>query len=204
MNNEDRLDKLFATYRQTFDDVDASPEFLSGVWARIGESQQTDQLDAATEGRLDQLFAVYRRSFDQIEASSSFLPAIWARIGESRLAESLQPGWLVGAEERLDRLFAAYRQTFGEIEVSANFMPNLWAKIEQSRPVGWLGLIRAWSPRLAAAGAAAAILLSVSLRVQQQARPERALLQNTYVDALTLDSMDEHDNALWTLAGHRR
>ena len=198
MNNEDRLDNLFTAYRQTFDEVDASPDFLPGVWARIDEARREDSL-GATEGRLDRLFGAYRQSFDEVDASSSFLPAIWARIDESR-----QVGWLISAEQRLDRLFAAYRQTFGEVEASPNFMPNLWAKIEQTRPAGWLGLIRAWSPRLAAAGAAAAILLSVSLRLQQQARPERALLQNSYVDALTLDSMDEHDTALWTLAGYQR
>ena len=195
--NEAKLDQLLVAYGRAFDEVEPSTDYLDGVWQRIEASDE--QLSTSSGTKLDRLFAAYRKSFEEIQASADFLPGVWAKVGAAQ-----QPGWLLSAERRLNRLFAAYGGTFTEIEPSVNFMSTLWAKIEQSKPAGWVSLIRSWAPRLATAGVAAAMLLSLSLELQQRARPERALLQSSYIDALTSDSLDEHDHALWTLAGYRR
>lgn len=105
-------------------------------------------------------------------------------------------------EQDLDRMFAAAREHEPQVDPSPEFMALLWRKIEENRPQSWLNLIKQWSPRLAAVAAAAAITLTLAMNFTDSAMSDE-MLESTYVDVLTADSMDEHDQALWTLAGNR-
>ncbi len=107
-------------------------------------------------------------------------------------------------EEFLDRMFAAYRGALGEFRLSPEFLPLLWARIESRRSAGWLTHLAAWSPRLALAAVVLAALLTASLSLPYGQSSESAVLESSYVDVLTLDSMDEHDRALWQLAENNR
>lgn len=107
-------------------------------------------------------------------------------------------------DEFLDRMFAAYREALGEFRSSPQFLPLLWARIEARRPAGWFTHLAAWSPRLALAALAFAALLIASLGLPYGQSNESAVLEASYVDVLTLDSMDEHDRALWQLAENKR
>lgn len=109
-----------------------------------------------------------------------------------------------GRDKFLDRMFAAYRDALGEFESSPEFLPMLWASIESRRPVSWITHLAAWSPRLALASIAFAMLLIASLWFPFGQSNESAILESSYVDVLTLDSMDEHDVALWQLAENNR
>ncbi len=107
-------------------------------------------------------------------------------------------------EKFLDRMFEIYREALGEFEPSREFLPNLWARIESRRPVSWLTHLVAWSPRLAFASAAIAAVLIASMWLPKEHSDEAVILESSYVDVLTLDSMDEHDGALWQLAENER
>ena len=56
---------------------------------------------------------------------------------------------------------------------------------------------------MAAAAGLAAALLAGSVWMTNRATDEAALLDESYVDVLTADSMDEHDGSLWVQAGNR-
>ena len=105
---------------------------------------------------------------------------------------------------KLDRVFAAYREATSNIDSSPQFLAGVWRRIEEQRPVGWLNVLGIWSPRLAAAAVAAAALLTFSTWLDHAIQREQAVLESSYVEALTADSLDEHDEALWVLAGRRR
>ncbi len=106
--------------------------------------------------------------------------------------------------ELLDRMFAAYRDALGEFRPSPQFLPLLWAKIESRNPVSWLTHLAAWSPRLALTALVFAALLIASLALPYGRSNGSAVLEASYVDVLTLDSMDEYDRALWQLAENKR
>jgi hypothetical protein len=107
----------------------------------------------------------------------------------------------VNAEQELDKLFEAGRDAFPELEASSNFLPEVWAKIADRRSLGWLALISNWAPRLAlAAGLAAAVLTTTAAINHQKARNVQ-LVESSYVDALTVSSLDEQDGSQWILAG---
>lgn len=107
-------------------------------------------------------------------------------------------------DEELGRVFESYDRSVPEIDASPDFLPGVWRRIEERRSLGWLAPLQLWSPRLAAAGALAAALLVGSLWLSGRALIDSALLEESYVDALTADSMDEHDGSLWAQAGNRR
>ncbi len=107
-------------------------------------------------------------------------------------------------DECIDNMFAAYRAALGEFRPSPEFLPMLWARIESRRSVSWFTHLAAWSPRLALAALAFAALLIASLWFPYEQSHESAVLESSYVDVLTLDSMDEHDRALWQLAENNR
>lgn len=104
-------------------------------------------------------------------------------------------------ERDLDLLFSSASDIDEEVDVSADFMPSVWRKIEAARPEPWIAWVRLWSPRLALGSAAAAALLLASAWLRSTESIDPALIETTYVDALTAESMDEHDAAQWTLAG---
>lgn len=104
-------------------------------------------------------------------------------------------------EGKLDRLFAAYRDATPEIEPSPEFLASVWRKIEEQRPSSWLNALGFWSPRVAALGVLAAGALAFSTWLDQTNHREAAVLESSYVEKLTVDSLDEHDQALWVLAG---
>ncbi len=107
-----------------------------------------------------------------------------------------------GTEQELDRLLARYRDAIPELEPSAEFLSQVWRRIEDSRPTSWTAIVH-WAPRVAAAGALAAVLLAASAWIPDQQRRQQAVLESSYVEALTADSLDEHDEALWIMAGDR-
>jgi hypothetical protein len=107
-------------------------------------------------------------------------------------------------DEELGRLFESYGRSVPEIDASPDFLPGIWRKIEQRRALGWLAPLLLWSPRLAAAGTLAAAILVGALWLSSRAMIDSVLLEESYVDALTADSMDEHDGSLWLQAGNRR
>jgi hypothetical protein len=106
-------------------------------------------------------------------------------------------------ERELDQLFAAYRDAIPDLEPSPEFGANVWRKIEESRPSIWTAVLGLWAPRVAAAGALAAALLTASVWIPQQRERHEAVLNQSYIEALTVDSLDEHDGALWIMAGDR-
>ena len=106
-------------------------------------------------------------------------------------------------EQELDRLFAKYRAAMPELEASPEFVANVWRRIEEARPSIWTSMLQHWAPRFAALGAAAAVLLTVSTWIPQQQQRRESVLDRSYLEALTVDSLDEHDGALWMLAGDR-
>lgn len=105
------------------------------------------------------------------------------------------------AEQELDKLFAASRDAFPELDASPNFIPEVWAKIEDRRGPGWLSLIGNWAPRLALAASLAAAVLTTSAAINHQKARNLQLLESSYIDALTVSSLDEQDGSQWILAG---
>lgn len=106
----------------------------------------------------------------------------------------------------LDRLFATYRELLGEFEPTPAFAAKVWAKIESRKRENdnWLTYLIAWSPRLAFASFAVALLLTASQWLPSQDAGEAALLDATYVDVLRANSLDEEDGALWMVASNGR
>jgi hypothetical protein len=105
------------------------------------------------------------------------------------------------AEQELDKLFEASRNAFPEIEASPNFLAGVWAKIEEQRAPSWLTLISNWSPRLALAASLAAAVLTTTAAINHQRARSIELLESSYIDALTVSSLDEQDGSQWVLAG---
>ena len=105
-------------------------------------------------------------------------------------------------DELLDRLFSVYREMMVAFEPGPSFVAEVWDKIrarheEQS---GWAADLVAWAPRLALSAVAVAGLLVGFHWTQASQRDESELLNATYVDTLALQSMDEHDGAVWVFA----
>lgn len=105
-------------------------------------------------------------------------------------------------EQDLDRLFERARGAFPEVDASRNFMPELWSRIEQRRPAPWLAWVPAWSARVVAGAAVASLALLLSVFAAHQPASED-LFMKSYLESLTADSMDEHDQAMWNLAATR-
>lgn len=108
------------------------------------------------------------------------------------------------SDRDLDRAFAAYRAATPEFEASPRFLAGIWERIEATRPVAWLAPLRLWGMRLAAAAAVVTILLSGYVKYTVATADDVDLLNTTYVDVLTADSLDEHDQAFWLLAENSR
>lgn len=107
------------------------------------------------------------------------------------------------SEQELDRLFANYRSAIPELEPAPEFLASVWRRIEVHRSSSWLTILRPWAPRVAVAGALAAALLTASVWIPARQQRQEAVLDHGYLEALTVDSLDEHDSALWIMAGDR-
>jgi hypothetical protein len=104
-------------------------------------------------------------------------------------------------EGRLDRLFAAYRAVLSDVEPTPQFLPGIWQRIDAAKPVGWLFPLQQFAVRLVAASALAAAILTASAMLTSPHRPPDAEdLGATYVDVLTVASMDEDESVLWQQA----
>lgn len=108
------------------------------------------------------------------------------------------------SDQDLGRVFAAYRAATPEFEPSPRFLAGVWERIESTRPVAWLAPLRLWGMRLAAAAAVVAIMLSGYVKYTVATADDVDVLNTTYADVLTADSLDEHDQALWVLAENSR
>ena len=108
------------------------------------------------------------------------------------------------SEQALDRAFATYRASTPEFEPSPRFLSGIWERIENARPAAWLAPLRLWGVRLAAAAAVVAILLSGYVKYTVATANDVDVLNTTYADVLTADSLDDHDQALWVLAENSR
>lgn len=104
-------------------------------------------------------------------------------------------------EQELDKLFAESRTAFPELDASPNFLPEIWAKIEERRTPSWLTFLDNWSPRLALAASLAAAVLTTTAAINHQEARNIQLLESSYIDALTVSSLDEQDGSQWILAG---
>jgi hypothetical protein len=104
-------------------------------------------------------------------------------------------------EQELDRLFAVYRRSFHDIEPSTQFLAGVWRKIEARRPLDWLTLVLIWSPRLAMASALAAGMLTLAVWLPERAARAAAVLEGGYIEALTVETLDADEAAMWSLAG---
>ena len=110
----------------------------------------------------------------------------------------------MNTEQELDKLFAASRDAFPELDASPSFLPEVWAKIEDRRSPGWLTLISNWSPRLALAAGLTAALLTTTAAINHHKARNMQILESSYIDALTVSSLDAQDGSQWILAGAPR
>lgn len=108
------------------------------------------------------------------------------------------------SDRTLDRAFAVYRSATPDFEPSPRFLAGIWERIENARPAAWLAPLRFWGMRLAAAAAVVTILLSGYTEYVAASPEDVDVLNTTYADVLTADSLDEHDKALWVLAENSR
>jgi hypothetical protein len=108
-------------------------------------------------------------------------------------------------EGRLDRLLAAYRDSLPEVEPSPQFLPGVWQKIDAAKPVSWIFPLQRFAVRLVAGSALAAAILTGSAMLTTSHRlPDAEDLGASYVDVLTVASMDEDESVLWLQAGSLR
>jgi hypothetical protein len=105
-------------------------------------------------------------------------------------------------ETVMDRLFGTYRQLLGDFEPTPTFAARVWRAIEARKleRTSWAAYLISWAPRLACASVAVAAMLIAAQWTPLGNNVESALLDASYVDVLTLDSLDEQDGALWVLA----
>jgi hypothetical protein len=142
--------------------------------------------------KLDRLFAAYRDAIPDVEPSSNFLPNVWQQI-EAKQSTSV--------EVKLDRLLAAYRNARPDVEPSPNFLPGIWQQIEAAKRSSWIFPLRHFALRLVAASALAVAILTGSAMLQTPHRtPDAEEMGASYVDLLTLASMDEDEGAMWRQA----
>jgi hypothetical protein len=102
-------------------------------------------------------------------------------------------------EGRLDRIFAAYRNALADVEPSPQFLPGIWQRIDASKPVSWIFPLQQFAVRLVAASALAAAILTGSAMLSGPAHrvADAEELGATYVDVLTVASMEEDEGVVW-------
>ncbi|MEX2301683.1 MAG: hypothetical protein WD733_12145 [Bryobacterales bacterium] len=103
-------------------------------------------------------------------------------------------------EGRLSRLLAAYREALGDPEPSPQFLPAIWQKIDAAKPISWIFPLKQFALRLVAASALGAAILTGSAMLTPDRSADAEDLGATYVDVLTVSSMDEDEGVLWLQA----
>jgi hypothetical protein len=113
---------------------------------------------------------------------------------------------LSNGQDGLGRLFAAYREACPDPEGSANFVPHVWEAIERSRPASWVFPLRVWARRLVVSATLAASLLIGYLALWQRPvpAPTADVMEASYLDVLTAESLDDQDAEFWRLAENKR
>ncbi len=103
-------------------------------------------------------------------------------------------------EGRLARLFAAYRDALGDPEPSPQFLPAIWQRIDAANPISWIFPLQQFAVRLVAASALGAAILTGSAMLTAHRVPDAEDLGASYVDVLTVASIDEDESVLWLQA----
>ena len=103
-------------------------------------------------------------------------------------------------EGRLSRLFAAYRDALGDPEPSPQFLPAIWKRIDAAKPSSWIFPLQQFAVRLVAASALAAAILTGSAMFTAHRAADAGDLGASYVDLLTVASIDEDEGVLWLQA----
>jgi hypothetical protein len=103
-------------------------------------------------------------------------------------------------EGRLGRLLAAYRDALGDPEPSPQFLPAIWQKIDAAKPISWIFPLKQFAVRLVAVSALGAAILTGSVMLTAQRAADAEDLGASYVDVLTVSSMDEDEGVLWLQA----
>ncbi len=109
-------------------------------------------------------------------------------------------------EAFVDHLLATYGRLSREWEPSASFVAEVWARIDERRARGkpWIGCLAEWYPRLAVGALTLIAVMVVANWMQFGSAGDSAVIASTYVEALELDSMGDHDRPLWVLAENGR
>jgi hypothetical protein len=79
---EQKLDEVFAAYRESLPNGDASANFTPELWKRI-EARRRD-VASLPHPALEDLFAAYREAFPDRDVSPNFAPELWKRIEQGR------------------------------------------------------------------------------------------------------------------------
>jgi hypothetical protein len=79
---ERKLDEVFAAYRESLPDREASANFTPELWKRIDARRRG--VSSLPHLALDDLFAAYRDAFPDRDVSPSFTPELWKRIEQGR------------------------------------------------------------------------------------------------------------------------
>jgi hypothetical protein len=79
---ERKLDEVFAAYRESLRDREASMGFMPELWKRIDERRR--RVSSLPQLALDDVFAAYREALPDRDVSPSFTPELWRRIEQGR------------------------------------------------------------------------------------------------------------------------
>lgn len=102
---------------------------------------------------------------------------------------------------RLYGLLAVYRDALSDPEPTPQFLPGVWQKIDAAKPVSWIFPLQQFAVRLVAASAlAAAILTGSAMLTSSHRSPDAEDLGASYVDVLTVASIDDDESVLWLQA----
>ena len=79
---EHKLDEVFAAYRESLPNCEASANFTPELWKRIEARRRS--ASRVPHLALDDLFAAYREAFADRDVSPNFTPELWRRIEQGR------------------------------------------------------------------------------------------------------------------------
>ena len=79
---ENKLDEVFAAYRESLPNHEASANFTPELWKRIEARRRS--VSSLPHMAIDDLFAAYREAFPDRDVSPNFTPELWRRIEQRR------------------------------------------------------------------------------------------------------------------------